>query len=357
MASDNIPLNPGLGGAVARTFADLANIEWPAAVACYATTVTPGANVLQVVTPLLGLPVAPADSTAVAGSIGTQDVATTTTTGMNGQSIVSGIPTIGSSVGMMLSGASTIGIRVGGIWTGTLQVEKSSDEGATYTPMFLFQDGISSNTFTSITGNCTAYGVVGACTNIRVRAIASQSGSAAINIQPGYGTGPSLLEIEDAVSSYGSTFPTIGMAIGAIGSAGNMSGLNLDSSGNLDVNVAAGGVADQVARLYNGTSAVTPQYAPITASASGATTLVNAVSGKKIYVLAWSLTANGIVTVNFQSHATTSTATGSHYMNQYAHIVGPYCPAGIFATAVGEALDINLSASVSVGGQLTYAQF
>ena len=43
--------------------------------------------------------------------------------------------------------------------------------------------------------------------------------------------------------------------------------------------------AQQVANLYNGTTAVTPQYAPITASSSGATTVVAAVSGKTIYVL------------------------------------------------------------------------
>ncbi|MGO9234505.1 MAG: hypothetical protein ACLP4V_10695, partial [Methylocella sp.] len=103
--------------------------------------------------------------------------------------------------------------------------------------------------------------------------------------------------------------------------------------------------------------AVTPQYAPITASSSGATTVVAAVSGKTIYVLRWSLSANGNVNVNWQSHTTTGTATGLHYLTQYASAGGAYCPAGIFATASGEALDINLSASVAVGGELTYVQF
>ncbi len=115
--------------------------------------------------------------------------------------------------------------------------------------------------------------------------------------------------------------------------------------------------AQQVANLYNGTTAVTPQYAPITASSSGATTVVAAVSGKTIYVLRWSLSANGNVNVNWQSHTTTGTATGLHYLTQYASAGGAYCPAGIFATASGEALDINLSASVAVGGELTYVQF
>ena len=57
MASDNITLNVGAGGAIARTLADVGGEEWPAAVVAYATTVLAGANVLQVVTPTYGLPI------------------------------------------------------------------------------------------------------------------------------------------------------------------------------------------------------------------------------------------------------------------------------------------------------------
>ncbi len=113
----------------------------------------------------------------------------------------------------------------------------------------------------------------------------------------------------------------------------------------------------QIANVYNGTTAVAPQYAAITSSSSGATTIVSAVAGKKVYVLRWSLSANGNVNVNWQSHTTTGNATGLHYLTQYATAGGAYCPAGIFATTAGEALDINLSASVAVGGELTYVQF
>lgn len=112
--------------------------------------------------------------------------------------------------------------------------------------------------------------------------------------------------------------------------------------------------ADQVASLYSGATPVTPQYAPISASASGVTTIVAAVAGKRIIVLRWSLSASGNVNVNLQSHTTTATATGLHYLTQYGSAGGAYCPAGIFATASGEALDINLSAAVAVGGELTY---
>ena len=128
----------------------------------------------------------------------------------------------------------------------------------------------------------------------------------------------------------------------------------LPSGTNLLGQVATG---QQVAGLYNGTTAVTPQYAAITASSSGATTIVSAVAGKKVYILRWSLSSNGNVNVNWQSHTTTTTATGLHYLTQFASAGGAYCPAGIFATAIGEALDLNLSASVAVGGELTYVQF
>lgn len=56
MASDNVNVTAGSGTAV-RTLADGSNVEWPVGVVCYATTVSAGANVLQVVTPSAPLPV------------------------------------------------------------------------------------------------------------------------------------------------------------------------------------------------------------------------------------------------------------------------------------------------------------
>ena len=109
--------------------------------------------------------------------------------------------------------------------------------------------------------------------------------------------------------------------------------------------------------IFASAGTATPQYAGITASASGTTTIVAAVSGKQIIIVRWSLTANGTVNVNWQSHTTTATATGLHYMTQYASAGGAYCPVGIFATVAGEALDLNLSASVSVGGELTFIYY
>ncbi|APW60484.1 hypothetical protein [Paludisphaera borealis] len=57
MATDNVELSAGSGGATLRTLAGADGTEWPASVVAYATTVSPGANVLQPVTPANPLPV------------------------------------------------------------------------------------------------------------------------------------------------------------------------------------------------------------------------------------------------------------------------------------------------------------
>ena len=112
-----------------------------------------------------------------------------------------------------------------------------------------------------------------------------------------------------------------------------------------------------IARVFHGDTLLHTNFAAITASSSGATTIVAASAGQQIYVLRWNVTANGNVNVNLQSHTTTAIATGLHYLTQYASAGGAWCPGGIFATSPGEALDINLSAAIAVGGELTYVIF
>lgn len=95
-------------------------------------------------------------------------------------------------------------------------------------------------------------------------------------------------------------------------------------------------------------------YATISASSSGANTLINAVSGKRIIVLSYVVVANGTVNVKFQSHITPTDLTGLEYLVANTGVSAGYNPVGHFATIVGEALDINLSASIAVGGHVTY---
>ncbi len=76
MPSDNVTSNPGSGGATFRTLADAGSVEWSTSVLAYATTVSAGANVLQVVTPSSPLPVTdPADGSISGGTAGSMSEA------------------------------------------------------------------------------------------------------------------------------------------------------------------------------------------------------------------------------------------------------------------------------------------
>lgn len=96
------------------------------------------------------------------------------------------------------------------------------------------------------------------------------------------------------------------------------------------------------------------KYAVITTSASGATAIVAAVTGKKIRVIAYSVVANAAVNVKWQSG--TTDVTGLKYLAANGGIVQGYNPAGWFQTASAEALNINLSGAVAVGGEVVYVE-
>ena len=96
-----------------------------------------------------------------------------------------------------------------------------------------------------------------------------------------------------------------------------------------------------------------PQYATIAATTSGNTPVRAAVAGKKIRVLHAYAKANGAVTVKFQS--ATTDITGSANLSAAGDDYKPGGSlAGLFETAAGEALNVNLSAIVTVGGHVTY---
>lgn len=91
----------------------------------------------------------------------------------------------------------------------------------------------------------------------------------------------------------------------------------------------------------------------ISTSASGATQLVAAPgAGLFIRVFGFSLSANGTVNAKFQSASTDM--TGLYYLTQFGGVVrqNEQC---LFDCAANEALNINLSGAVAVGGEITYA--
>lgn len=114
---------------------------------------------------------------------------------------------------------------------------------------------------------------------------------------------------------------------------------------------------NETSSIYNGATALTPKFKVISASSSGANTVVAAVTSKKIRVLAWDVKVNAAVNFKWQSHVTPTDLTGLYYNSgQGDGVARAFCPVGYFETVAGEALDINLSGAVAVGGVLTYVE-
>lgn len=97
--------------------------------------------------------------------------------------------------------------------------------------------------------------------------------------------------------------------------------------------------------------------APIAVSSSGNNTLVTAVTGKKIRVLAYNLSGAGAVNAKFQDGAGGTDLTGPKYIAAAGGFAsGPFNPAGWFETSPGTLLNLNLSSGVAVGGELVYME-
>ena len=93
---------------------------------------------------------------------------------------------------------------------------------------------------------------------------------------------------------------------------------------------------------------------PVVASSAGATTIIAATAAKSLLVLALQLATNAPVNVKWQSHVIPTDVTGLAYYGLHGGEVLPFNQGGWFKTIAGEALDINLSGAVAVGGSLTY---
>ena len=436
--ADNIVLSVGSGGPTVRTLAESGGTQWSSAVCAYATTVSAGANVLQVVTASAGLPVAQqgtwtvqpgntANTTAwkVDGSSVTQPVSGTfwqATQPVSG-TVTANIGTSGSLAldasvtGLVVSQASTTSGQKGGLIQGAVTTSAPSYTTAQTSPFSLDTSGnlrvtntpsgtqtvsgtvaaTQSGTWTvqpGNTANTTAWKVDGSAVTQPV------SGTVTANI----GTSGSLaldasvngVLLAQASTTSGQSGPLIQGAVTTSApsyTTAKTSPLSLDTTGNLRVLASQTGTwnvgtvttvttvstvtavtsitnalpagtnllgqisaSDETGTIYSGTTALTPKFAIITASASGATQVVALVSSKKIRVLRWRVSANGTVNVKWQSHVTPTDKSGLSYCTQYKDAGGGYCPVGHFETIAGEALDINLSASIAVSGELTYVE-
>lgn len=101
---------------------------------------------------------------------------------------------------------------------------------------------------------------------------------------------------------------------------------------------------------------LTPKFVAIAASSSGNNTILAAVTGKHIRVLALYLVANGSVNAKWQSGAGGTDLTGLAYLIANSGMVLPFNPVGWFQTAVNTLLNLNLSGAVAVGGTLVYVE-
>lgn len=113
--------------------------------------------------------------------------------------------------------------------------------------------------------------------------------------------------------------------------------------------------------IQNGTTALTPKFAAIAAATSGDNTLVAAVVGKKIRVLALMLVAAGSVNAYFTSAAGGTVIFGGS-TNKIALVANtgfvlPFSPVGWFEnSSTNQLLNLNLSAAVAVSGGLVYVE-
>jgi hypothetical protein len=138
--------------------------------------------------------------------------------------------------------------------------------------------------------------------------------------------------------------------------------LQVDSTGaNVGTNVAA--TTDTITAklatdtIQNGTTALTPKFAKIAVSSSGVNSFIALVGGKKLRCLGFAIMGNGAVNVKFQSHVTPTDLTGLFYIAAAGGGVSmSFNPLGWFETVSGEAMDINLSGAVAVGGVMCYCE-
>lgn len=115
-------------------------------------------------------------------------------------------------------------------------------------------------------------------------------------------------------------------------------------------------VYQDVSTLRSGGDALTPARVAIDAATSGDNTLVAAVSGRRVRVLALFLVAAGTVNVRFESGAGGTALTGQMNLVANTGFVLPFNPVGWFETGINTLLNLELSAAVSVDGALTYVE-
>lgn len=145
---------------------------------------------------------------------------------------------------------------------------------------------------------------------------------------------------------------------------GDVTVLQTDVNGNTKVTQATAqdSTVDSISAklatdaIMNDNTELTPKFAVIDHATSGDNTLVAAVTGKKIRVLAVYLVSAGTVTTRFESGAGGTALSGQMNLVANTGLVLPFNPVGWFETAASTLLNLELSGAVSVDGGLTYVE-
>ena len=107
---------------------------------------------------------------------------------------------------------------------------------------------------------------------------------------------------------------------------------------------------DEIDNVY------TVKWAEINATASGDTTVVALVSGKKIRVIQLGFSVSAAVSIAWKSGASTTKINARSFPAEGGHETGELSPGWFLETDAGEDLVINLSTAVTARGQLNYIE-
>jgi hypothetical protein len=163
------------------------------------------------------------------------------------------------------------------------------------------------------------------------------------NFTANAGSGGSTFASDDIGGTH---WPRVKVAHGADGSA-------TDASLTAPLPVAGIAESNQVAI---GGVPVNIKFAAIDTATSGDTTLIAAVTSKKIRVMSCFIVAAGAVNVRFESGTGGTALTGQMNLTTNSGFVLPFNPGGWFETGAGALLNLELSGAVSVDGSLSYIE-
>lgn len=191
LVSGRVPVD---GSAVTQPISAAA-LPLPAGAATSASQTTMNASLSSIdgktpalgqTTQALGQPIVqPGDLTSTTGSITIQDTGSTSTVQGNNQTVLSGSATAGSTFAIATQSYNAVVAKVSGTWTGSVQLEQSSDGGSTWIGIPTHQVG-GSIFILAYTANVQIEANLAGKTNVRVRAPSAITGTVSVQFVLSY---------------------------------------------------------------------------------------------------------------------------------------------------------------------------